>query len=94
MAVARIAVFPGGTKEQYDYLGTLMADGVANQPERRLLAAGPTAGGWTIIQVWESKDALDRFVQEVLGPAMQQAGDRGYPQAPEITDVDLTELHL
>jgi hypothetical protein len=34
-----------GTKEQYDYLGELMGEGVANQPERRLLAAGPAADG-------------------------------------------------
>ena len=52
MAIARIAVFPGGTKEQYDYLGTLMGEGVANQPERRMLAAGPTTEGWRIIQAW------------------------------------------
>ena len=94
MASARIALVPGGTKEQYDYLGKLMGEGVANQPDRRLLAAGPTADGWMIIQVWESKDELDRFVQEVLGPTMQQAGDRGYPNPPQITDVDLTELHM
>ena len=43
-----------------------------------------------IIQIWESREALDRFVQDVLGSAMRQAGDRGYPQTPEIAEIDLT----
>jgi hypothetical protein len=94
MAFARIAVFPGGTREQYEYLGDLMGEGVASQPDRKLLAAGPTADGWAIIQVWESKTGLDRFVEDVLGPAMARAGDRGYPQPPQITDIELADLHI
>jgi hypothetical protein len=94
MAFARIAVFPGGTKEQYEYLAELMGDGVAHQPARRLIAAGPSEEGWTIIQVWDSKEPLDRFIAEHLGPAMERAGDRGYPEPPKITDIDLADLHL
>lgn len=94
MAFARIAVFPGGTKEQYEYLGSLMGEGVADQPERRLLAAGPSDEGWTILQVWDSQEALDRFIEEHLRPAMEQAGDRGYPAPPKITDIELAELYL
>ena len=94
MAFARIAVFPGGTKEQYDHLAELMGPGVADQPERRLIAAGPSDEGWTIIQVWDSKEALERFIEDHLRPAMQQAGERGYPQPPEIIDIELADLHL
>ena len=94
MAFARIATFPGGTREQYEYLGQLMGEGVANQPERRLLASGPSDEGWTIIQVWESQAALDRFVAEHLRPAMERAGDRGYPEPPRITDIELADLYL
>lgn len=94
MAFARIAVFPGGTKEQYDYLATLMGEGVADQPQRRLLAAGPSDEGWTILQVWDSQEALDRFIEEHLRPAMEQAGERGYPAPPKIIDIDLAELYL
>ena len=39
MAFTRIATFPKGTKEQYEYLGQLMGEGVAHQPDRRLLAS-------------------------------------------------------
>lgn len=94
MAIARIATFPAGTKAQYEYLGQLMGDGVANQPERRLLASGPTDDGWTIIQIWETQEALEQFIAEHLRPAMEQAGDRGYPQPPVITDIELVDLYL
>ena len=94
MPVARIATFPAGTQEQYEYLGQLMGEGVANQPERRLLASGATDNGWTIIQIWESQEALDQFVAEHLRPAMERAGDRGYPQPPRITDIELVDLYL
>ena len=94
MAVARIATFPAGTKDHYEYLGQLMGAGVANQPERRLLASGPTDDGWTIIQVWESQEALERFVVEHLRPAMERAGDQGYPEPPLITDIELADLYV
>jgi hypothetical protein len=94
VAFARIAVFPGGNQEQYEYLGELMGEGVAHQPERRLIAAGPSEDGWTIIQVWDSKEPLERFIAEHLSPAMEQAGDRGYPQPPTIADIELVDLHM
>jgi len=94
MAFARIAVFPGGTQEQYEHLGELMGDGVRDQPERLFLAAGPSEDGWQIIQVWKNREALDRFIEEHLRPAMEQAGDRGYPQPPRITDIELADLHM
>ncbi len=93
MAVARIATFPKGTKEQYEYLGQLMGEGVAHQPDRRLLASGPTDDGWAIIQIWESKQALEQFVTEHLRPAMERAGDRGHPEPPVITDIELLDLY-
>lgn len=94
MAFARIAVFPGGTRAQYEYLAELMGEGVAHQPERRLIAAGPSADGWTIIQVWDSKESLERFIEDHLRPAMERAGDRGYPQPPKVTDIELVDLHI
>ena len=94
MAIARIATFPAGTREQYEYLGQLMGDGVADQPERRVLASGPSGDGWTIIQIWESQEALDKFIVDHLRPAMERAGDRGYPEPPVITDIELADLYM
>ena len=37
-------------------------------------AGGPTEnGGWCVVEVWKSREALDRFFQEKLGQALQQA---------------------
>ena len=81
MAFARIATFPKGTKEQYEYLGQLIGEGVANQPDRRLLASGPTDDGWTIIQIWESQDALEQFITEHLSPGDATCRRSGLPGA-------------
>lgn len=40
-------------------------------------AAGPGEAGYLIVSVWESKDAEDRFVNDVLLPAQPVAG--GFP---------------
>lgn len=70
-----------------------MRQGVADQPERRVLASGPTEDGWTIIQIWNSQADLDRFVAEQLRPAMERAGERGYPEPPRIIDIELADLY-
>jgi hypothetical protein len=45
--------------------------------------AGPMEGGWRVITVWESDEQFDRFRNETLIPAMQEAG-RGESVAPAI----------
>jgi len=40
-------------------------------------AAGPSDGGYLIVSVWDSKDAEDRFVNDVLLPAQPVVG--GFP---------------
>ena len=47
-----------------------------------------------IIQVWDSQEALDRFLEDQLRPAMERAGERGYPQPPRLTDIELTDLYV
>ena len=51
--------------------------------------AGPTeGGGWIVVEVWESQEDQDAFMQSRLGPALRQAGvtgraeARGVEQAP------------
>ena len=44
--------------------------------------AGPTAGGWAVVDVWESEAAFGKFQQKTLGPAMQKVG--GMPE-PRVT---------
>ena len=37
-------------------------------------AAGPMDGGWRIVDVWDSQEALDTFMREKLGATMQKNG--------------------
>jgi len=88
MAVALILDLPGVTAELYDAVtGEVTADGWPSE----IIAhyAGPTAGGWTVVDVWESREAFDRFVNEKLGRAMGEAG----VAPPSITEIELHNQH-
>lgn len=39
-----------------------------------LHTAGPIPGAWRIFDIWESEGAFQRFAQERIGPAAQEAG--------------------
>jgi len=82
MAYGIVHHFPGGTKEQYE------ASIAAVHPSRNTLpagqlyhAAGPSAGGWTIIAIHDSKESWERFRDQILLPKLQ-AGVKGGFTAP------------
>jgi hypothetical protein len=51
-------------------------------------------GGFEIIEVWESKEHLDRFNAEVLGPVVGKlVGDQPPPE-PVIEEFDLRGLRV
>ncbi len=54
-----------------------------NRPVPGLLyhVAGPFEGGFRVVEVWESQDVLDRFFQEKLGQALQDAKITVEPQS-------------
>ena len=60
---------PEGTEEQYGALRRELGDplGVVGC---LLHLAGPTAGGWRIVEVWESEEALERYFGDELAPAL------------------------
>ncbi len=76
----------GFSREQFEALTQKL--GVASQPPPggRFRAAGPIAGGWRVVSGWDSREAFERFRDEKLMPAMQQAG--GQPVRIEIWPVD------
>ena len=72
MAIGVIIDAPGGTQAQYD---AVLADVGAHLPAELLVhAAGPHEGGFVLVDVWESPEALDRFMAQRLRPALQAAG--------------------
>ena len=86
MPVLMVHDSPGGTKEQYDEVCSRLTDGrglhsLSDWSTGGILshAAGPTASGWRVVDVWESEDAFARFGGEI-GPILQQVGMPGQPQ--------------
>jgi hypothetical protein len=61
--------------EQYDAIISKLDAGGHGHPQGRLLhlTAEKANGGYFVIDLWESQEALDRFAQ-VLVPFIEQAG--------------------
>jgi hypothetical protein len=72
MAVGLVMNFPGMTAEIYD--GINQEIGFPGDVPDGLIShvAGPSDGGFRIVDTWESRDKFDTFVQEKIGPAMQK----------------------
>ena len=82
MAIAVVIDFAGGTAEKHDALVAEMGlTGETASTVQGLIfhAAGPTEGGWRVIDVWESEEAFQRF-GAVIGPILQDVGMSGEPQ--------------
>jgi hypothetical protein len=72
MAVGIGMKFPEGSQEQYDEVFDRM--GIRDEPPEGLVfhCAGPLDEGWSIIDVWESREHFDRFLKERLAPAAKE----------------------
>ncbi len=74
MALAFLFEVPGFTQEQYDQTIEHLQRG-GNTAEGRIFhLAGPMEGGWRVLDVWESQEAVNKFFQEALGPTFQALG--------------------
>jgi hypothetical protein len=65
---------PGMTTDQFDALFTPLLDQIGTFPGFIANASGPMPGGYQVSEVWESQDAHERWVREVIAPIMQRAG--------------------
>ena len=83
VAVLTTMFVPGLTQEMYDGMSQAFTP-AALQYGMLLHAAGPAEGGWQMVEVWPSREALETFMQEVVGPAMAQMG----APVPQITIID------
>ena len=90
MAVAIVMDFPGGPREQYDQVVSRMRlDGLL-PPGAIHHTAGPTEGGWRLVDVWESLEQFERFSDEHLRPLTMDAG----MQPPAMFTVELHNHEL
>jgi hypothetical protein len=93
MAYGIVHHFPGGTKEQYE------ASLAAVHPNRQTLpkgqifhAAGPSAGGWTITAIHDSKASWEEFRDKILMPKIQQGIKGGFAGPPQETAFEVHNL--
>ena len=73
MAIAVLYEIPGMSQAQYDKIIELLQRGGIRAQGRTYHVAGPTEGGFRVLDVFDSQGAFDAFVQEKLGPIMQEA---------------------
>ena len=85
--------FPGGTQEQYE------ASIAAVHPSRDTLpagqifhAAGPSADGWTIVVIHDSKESWEKFRDGILLPRMQKGIEGGFATPPQETAFPIYNL--
>jgi hypothetical protein len=90
MAIGVLFDWPGGTREQYEQLNEQMfgAGAPDEAPEGLVIhTAGASASGWRIFDVWESREAFERFVNEQVMPAAEAIG------MPPTAEPEIHELH-
>jgi hypothetical protein len=96
MASALILEFTGVGRDQYAavnrQLGIDMESGDGEWPDGLLShAAGPSAAGWVVVEVWASRQDQERFMNGRLGRALQEGG---ITTAPSRVDwIDLVAYH-
>jgi hypothetical protein len=82
MPVCFVIDVPGGTLDKYDQireaLGAPLGEGQIGH------VAGSTPNGIRVVDVWDSREAFDRFMQEHLGEQLAAAGFQ-----PEVAEFDV-----
>jgi hypothetical protein len=94
MAYGIVHKFAGGTKEQYDATIRAVHPSADSLPDGQLFHfAGPSADGWTIVGIHDSKESWERFRDDILMPKMSQGIEGGFTSPPAETtfDVDTQE---
>lgn len=93
MAYTIVHHFAGGTKEQYE---AVLA---AVHPARNVLpkgqvfhAAGPSAGGWTIVAVHDSKESWELFRDGTLRPALDKGIKGSFTYLPQESAFEVYNL--
>jgi hypothetical protein len=88
MAICLTVDLPGVTQQQYDAILQAMGRSLGSAPEPGQVfhVAGPYAGGWRVVDVWESQAAFDQFLQGQLAAALTKVGI-ALTAAPDVFEV-------
>ncbi len=85
---APVEVYEGAHGEVLAALDGRQADGLLCHIGRAV------DGGFEVIEVWESKQAADRFNEEVVVPAMVRAGVAMPDPPPELTEFEPLDVMI
>ncbi len=82
MAVGVQLDFRGATLEQYDQVIDKMGfrPGGPGPPGEQFHWVTKTDDGIRVTDVWDSREAFDKFAQEKIGPMSQEVGIPGPPE--------------
>jgi hypothetical protein len=86
MAVEMRAEIRGMTKGQYDQAIGQVGDQLRRAPGFLSHAAGPMEGGYRVVEIWNSPEEMQRFLQQTIKPMAQRVGLP--PFEPKILQVD------
>ena len=97
MAIGFVMQFPGIGIDGYNEvmrnleLESPGVQGVENDWPDGIIShfAGATGTGWCVVDVWQSQERFDAFMQSRLGPAM---GKAGLPE-PQVTPFEIYNQH-
>ncbi len=93
MAYTIVHHFPGGTKEQYEATVAAVHPGQGTLPKGQIFhAAGPWAGGWSVVAVHESKESWEQFRDGTLMPRMKQGIKGGFATPPQEMSFEVQTL--
>jgi hypothetical protein len=85
--------FPGGTKDQYEKALAAVHPSRDSLPKGQIFhAAGPSADGWTIMAVHDSKESWERFRDEILMPRFKKGIEGGLKGPAQETAFEVHNL--
>jgi hypothetical protein len=95
MAYGIVHTFPGGTKAQYEASIAAVHPGRDQLPSGQIFhAAGPSASGWTIVAVHESKESWEQFRDKIVVPKLMAGVPGGFTTPPVETAFDVAKQQL
>ena len=90
MAYGVVHQFAGGTKDQYKASIAAVHPSDGSLPKGQIFhAAGPSAGGWTIVAIHDSKESWERFRDGILMPRMKEGIKGGFTVPPQETTFEV-----
>jgi hypothetical protein len=93
MAYGIVHHFPGGTEEQYEASIREVHPSRESLPDGQTFhVAGPSAGGWTIVAVHDSRESWERFRDDTLLPRLQAGIEGGFTSEPQETTFEVYNL--